>query len=192
MLAYRMRWERLLNLTIDRARYVDCLVKSWIEQIRSSQADIFFQGLSELGSPYAFIILGVLAVVILWASGRIWGTRVLSLGLLFSWSLMKVMKELIGRERPSGEQLTIATGMSFPSGHAMLSLVFYGYIAYLLLRYGQSLAWRIAAYGLMLLIVLIGFSRIYLNVHYASDVLAGFIIAAVILAVMIRVSKPGT
>lgn len=161
-----------------------------MEEIRSPLADILFQTLTQLGSHYAFILLGVLAVVILWASGRIRGARVLSLGLLLAWAVMKVMKDLIGRERPAGEQLTIATGMSFPSGHAMLSLVFYGYIAYLLLQHGRSNIQRLLAYGLMLLIGLIGFSRLYLNVHYATDVLAGFIIGGLILTVMIRLSKP--
>lgn len=186
-----MRWIELINLAIiDAVSYADTLIKYWIEGIRNPLADILFQAITELGSPYAFILLGVLAVVILGKGGHLRVAQVLSMGMLLSWAIMKLLKDLIGRERPAGEQLTLATGMSFPSGHAMLSLVFYGYIAYLLLRHGKSGARRIAAYGLMLLIGLIGFSRIYLNVHYASDVAAGFLIAVVILAVMIRVSKP--
>ena len=186
-----MRWRKLLAFAIiDATFYADTLVKYWIEGIRTPQSDILFKALTELGSPYAFILLGVLAVVILCKGGHLRVAQVLSVGMMLGWAMMKLLKDLIGRERPAGEQLTIATGMRFPSGHAMLSLVFYGNIAYLLLQHGKSRDQRIAAYGLMLLIGLIGFSRVYLNVHYASDVAAGFVIAGLILAVMIRLSKP--
>ncbi len=174
---------------LDAIWYVDKLIKDWINQISSPGLDIFFQSITQLGSPAAFILLAVLAFLCLWMRGYIRTAIILNAGLIGAWAAMKFIKEVVGRERPAGEQLTAATGMSFPSGHAMLSLVFYGFIAYLLLvkvpyRYG-----KLAGYTLMVVIALIGLSRIYLNVHYATDVAAGFVFGSALLALMIKVSR---
>jgi undecaprenyl-diphosphatase len=68
-------------------------------------------------------------------------------------------------------------GLSFPSGHAIMSMTFYGLLIYIFNHSVEHPALRIILCGLLVvLVLLIGFSRVYLRVHYASDVLAGFII----------------
>ncbi len=174
---------------LDRAWHVDKLIQNWMAEISSPGLDVFFQVITQLGSPAAFILLGILAFIGLCLRGHIKSGIILTGGLAAAWAAMKFLKDLVGRERPSGEQLTAASGMSFPSGHAMLSLVFYGFIAYLLLarfpfRYGNLLG-----YTLVVMIGLIGFSRIYLNVHYTTDVAAGFVLGSLILIIMVKVFR---
>jgi len=85
-----------------------------------------------------------------------------------------MLKHLFERARPEAFQIVAESGFSFPSGHAMVSLCFYGIVAFLIVR-KRSLQWRIAgAVVATLLIVGIGVSRIYLGVHYPSDVVAGY------------------
>ncbi len=79
----------------------------------------------------------------------------------------------------------------FPSGHAMLSLDFYGFLAALLLEYGGRVnkpAW-LGAVSLYILVLLIGLSRIYLNIHYLSDVMAGFLFSIIILTLSLKAMK---
>lgn len=91
-------------------------------------------------------------------------------------SLIKeVLKYLFMRPRPTMMWLIEATGYSFPSGHSTLSLCFYGLCIYFLMK--STLPYkRILSMSLIILIFCIGVSRIYLGVHYFSDVLAGFLL----------------
>lgn len=113
--------------------------------------------------------------------------RVLAVS-LSSLVLMLILKALFGRQRPLSPLLKAARGLSFPSGHALMSLAFFGTIIYWILHAGFP-EWItiILAATLIALILLIGFSRIYLRVHYASDVLAGFIIGLIWLFIALGV-----
>ncbi len=94
---------------------------------------------------------------------------------LSSLALMFVLKNVFGRERPGIPVLEAARGLSFPSGHALMSVTFYGLLIYSVyhLWKNPTAKWFMITF-LILFILLIGFSRIYLRVHYTSDVLAGF------------------
>jgi membrane-associated phospholipid phosphatase len=90
--------------------------------------------------------------------------------------LNQLLKQLFARPRPVfADPLQSAANYSFPSGHAMFSVIAYGVLAYFVLL-GLSQRWqRIAVIvGTLLLVWLIGLSRIYLGVHYFSDVVAGY------------------
>src|SRR5690606_22654612 len=87
-----------------------------------------------------------------------------------------VLKKFINRERHDLEHLVAVSTLSYPSGHAMSAMAFYGFLIYLGFRLKIGVLLRILiALGFGILILLIGLSRIYLGVHYPSDVLAGFI-----------------
>lgn len=93
---------------------------------------------------------------------------------LGSISLNIVLKFFFDRPRPL-MPLVEASGLSFPSGHSMVAASFYGLIIYLVWKHVQPKVWRnILVAFLIIFVLLIGFSRIYLRVHYATDVLAGF------------------
>jgi undecaprenyl-diphosphatase len=96
---------------------------------------------------------------------------------LSSLILMFILKWLFHRKRPLAPLLYSVKGKSFPSGHAIMAVNFYGLLLYMALHAGIDPSLKIiAAIVIPLLIIAIGFSRVYLQVHYASDVLSGFII----------------
>lgn len=94
---------------------------------------------------------------------------------LSSLLLMFLLKSIFHRNRPLTPLLEAARGYSFPSGHATMSITFYGLLIFLVWQNETSkwIKWTLTIL-LMLLISFIGISRVYLRVHYASDVLAGF------------------
>lgn len=104
-----------------------------------------------------------------WYSIKIPAIALSSLGLMFG------LKHFFGRPRPDVPLLFKAEGLSFPSGHALFSITFYGLIVYLLYHAikNKPLKWTVIML-LVVLMLIIGFSRVYLRVHYASDVIAGF------------------
>ncbi len=90
-------------------------------------------------------------------------------------SLMFLLKQLFNRPRPLIPLLEPVSGLSFPSGHAMMSMSFYGLLIFLTWESSYSRRWKwLIMIALLLLILAIGFSRIYLRLHYFSDVIAGF------------------
>jgi membrane-associated phospholipid phosphatase len=94
---------------------------------------------------------------------------------LSSLALMFILKNLFGRPRPGIPLLSEAQGLSFPSGHALMSVTFYGLLIHIVWHTVKNKWIKGLVIVLMCLLILtIGFSRIYLRVHYASDVLAGF------------------
>ena len=98
------------------------------------------------------------------------------LNLILSGSINTILKEILQRPRPIGYRIVNEIGYSFPSGHSMVSMAFYGYLIYLVYKKMENVvAKTILIVTLCVLIIAIGISRIYLGVHYTSDVLAGYI-----------------
>ena len=104
--------------------------------------------------------------------------------------LNQLLKRLLQRPRPTEFRIIEENGYSFPSGHSMVSMAFYGYLIYLIYTFvkNEYLKW-ISIVLLSLLICLIGISRIYLGVHYTSDVLGGFLISISYLVIYISASN---
>ena len=104
--------------------------------------------------------------------------------------LNTVLKLIFMRDRPFDLMIISEDGYSFPSGHAMAALGFYGFIIYII--YHLNLSKRIKYLFIILLgilIFLIGLSRIYLGVHYASDVIAGYMASLSYLIIYIKIVK---
>lgn len=100
--------------------------------------------------------------------------------------LNQVLKRILQRPRPTEFRIIEETGYSFPSGHSMVSMAFYGYLIYLIYKYIKNKYVKcIAIVLLSILICSIGISRIYLGVHYTSDVLGGFLISVSYLIIYI-------
>ena len=115
--------------------------------------------------------------------------RVAAIG-LSSLAFTFALKYLFMRKRPEAPLLFEAEGYSFPSGHAIMSVTFYGLLIYIISKMvdNKPLRWSINSF-LVLLILLIGFSRVYLRVHYASDVIVGFIVGLTWLLISLYVLK---
>ena len=102
--------------------------------------------------------------------------------------LNQLLKRILQRPRPTEYRIIEETGYSFPSGHSMISMAFYGYLIYLIYKYVKNkyIKW-ISIILLSILICVIGISRIYLGVHYTSEVLGGFLISISYLIIYISV-----
>ena len=143
------------------------------------------------GSLVALALVGVLVAVALlvrrsWLTLSTWLAAVLggeALNLLF--------KDLFARTRPTFEHpLVVETSYSFPSGQAMESLVVYGMLVYFALLTLRSQRMRVVSVGgAAVVVVLIGFSRVYLGAHYVSDVVGGFSAGGAWLSAVITVRE---
>ena len=106
--------------------------------------------------------------------------------------LNQLLKRILQRPRPTEYRIIEETGYSFPSGHSMISMAFYGYLIYLIYKYAKNkyIKWT-SIILLSILICSIGISRIYLGVHYTSDVLGGFLISISYLIIYISAVNYG-
>ena len=131
-----------------------------------------------------FLILLAITLFILIKDKRI-GLSIF-INLLIVTGLNQIIKHILQRPRPTEFRIIEETGYSFPSGHSMVSMAFYGYLIYLIYKYikNKYVKW-ISIVILSILICSIGISRIYLGVHYTSDVLGGFLLSMSYLVVFI-------
>ena len=130
---------------------------------------------------YNILIVELILAFIVFARLR-WKRAALWLAIAMAGSLLLdlALKYAYHRARPTAYFGVAPSSYSFPSGHALCSLCFYGVLAGLLSARIKSLAWRIIVWTVAaILIIAIGLSRIYLGVHYPSDVLAGYLAATV-------------
>lgn len=124
-----------------------------------------------LGEPQTIFILSLLWIIYLFKKNRS-EIKPFCFLLLISTLLMILLKLLFARNRPDILRLIPITGYSFPSGHSIFSVAFYGYLfTYYLEQHSRK---TVFLFLTLTIILGIGFSRIYLGVHYFSDVLAGY------------------
>lgn len=154
----------------------DRAIVAYLHSASAPPLTVFFLVVTALGSAETVALVGVLVAAYL-----AWRRRWLLLGtwvaaVAGSAALNQLLKGLFARPRPVFERpLLLESSYSFPSGHAMVSVVVYGMLAYLAVLALESWRARVAvSSGAALLVLLIGFSRIYLGVHYPSDVIAGY------------------
>jgi undecaprenyl-diphosphatase len=139
-----------------------------------------------LGNFVTLLAVTLVAVTVLWRRRQQTDAVFVALAFLGAQVLANGMKLGFRRERPFfSDPLATESTFSFPSGHALVSLAVYGSIALLLAPRSSSPARRaLLLGGTALLVVAIGFSRLYLGVHFLSDVLAGFAAGAAWLALL--------
>jgi undecaprenyl-diphosphatase len=133
---------------------------------------------TSLGYYWVVLPLLVVAAYAFWRAGARISATLLTVSAGGSALLTTVLKTVFERARPDlFDRGVVESSYSFPSGHATVAVGFYGTLALLLAwRASGWRRWTIAAAGI-LLVLLIGFSRLYLGVHYPTDVLAGFLAA---------------
>ena len=168
----------------DTLRF-DGAIRAWVHQFSSPAMTRAMTFISALG--YGALIVELIIAVALFAWLR-WRRAALWLAVTMTGALLLdlTLKYLYHRTRPIAFFGVAPDTYSFPSGHALCSLCFYGVMAGLLSARIKSLPWRIVMWSAaVLLIVAIGFSRIYLGVHYPSDVVAGYLASTVWVAAVI-------
>lgn len=153
-----------------------------VDFIRTDTLTIFMNGVTAF-SGIKLIFLLTLFLIIIFRNNSI--RLFILLNPLIVVFLNHILKEIVARKRPGEFFLIIEKGFSFPSGHSMMATAFYGFLIYLIYIYGKGCKRNILICVLTILIFLIMFSRIYLGVHYLSDVLSGFIISIIYLVIYI-------
>lgn len=144
----------------------------FVERLRSPVLTIAMRGISNLASvPF---IVGVLVASMLWVPCRV-HVILAAVNVGSISAIDQLLKVLVRRPRPQGFRLAEAPGFSFPSGHSMAAMAFYGCGIWLVRCSAFGLPFSAAIEIVLACAILaVGVSRIYLGVHYASDVLGGF------------------
>lgn len=142
-----------------------------LKSIMNERVTSVFKLLTRFGNLEAFVIIGLITLYLV-HSRRNRLLIVANLGIVFGCNVL--LKMAFSRPRPPDIALIKESGFSFPSGHAMVSVAFYGFLIYLIFQSRQP-KWRKIGASIVLgcIIIGVGISRIYLGVHYASDVIAG-------------------
>ena len=153
-----------------------------LRSLESNFFDGYFVFVTRLGNTLTIVAIVVLLMLIFR------NKKGIMLGILTANSAAtnSIIKHIIRRERPTGLKLVEQGGYSFPSGHTMIAVAVYGYLLYLVwtnitnkyLKYGLS-------FLLSILIISIGISRVYVGVHFMSDVVAGFILSIIQVTLLI-------
>lgn len=176
------------KVVADKTIYIDSIVYNYISNniINKNRTEIV-KVITNITSPIMVIITALILVLAI-KDKKIKISLVINLlGITIINNLIKV---IIARPRPEINKLVTETGYSFPSGHSITSMVFYGYLVYLTYKYINNKKIKIPLIiFLILLIPTIGLSRIYLGVHYTSDVLCGFLLGIIYLILFISISK---
>ncbi len=171
------------QLQIDQEIY-----RAVVLNLRTEWLTAIMKIITNIGGAYVLIIISILTIIFI--KNKKTGIAITS-NLLIVTVLNILLKNIIERPRPEGYRLIEESGYSFPSGHSMVSMAFYGFIIFLIWKKFKNIKLKyIFAITLSILIPLIGFSRIYLGVHYASDVLGGFAIAIIYLIVFTSIVRP--
>lgn len=143
--------------------------------------------ITNLGGTIALVTLAIILVISI-KNKKIGFSIVLNL--VFISVLNVLLKNIVQRPRPTEYRIINENGYSFPSGHSMISMAFYGFLIYLICEYVKDKNLKILSVLILSILILsIGISRIYLGVHYTSDVLAGFMISISYLIIYTSIIK---
>ena len=159
----------------------DDLVYNTISKTISTPVTAIFKVITNLGGVVGIITITLLILIFLKSNLQKYYVVV---NLLIITMSNQILKNIIQRPRPIEHRIIDEAGYSFPSGHSMVSMAFYGFLIYLIYKNieNKNIKWTLCTI-LSLLILFIGISRIYLGVHYVSDVIGGFCLSIAYLIV---------
>lgn len=160
----------------------------FVVTLRSDALTPVMEGITSLSSVPVILVMAL--VVAAFAPGKAPG-RCVCANVICALALNQALKFIVQRPRPDGFRLAMESGYSFPSGHSMISMAFYGLLIWMIWKYERDDVMRhvwCCLFGLI--IVLVGISRVYLGVHYASDVIAGFCVSLIWLVFFTKVIAP--
>jgi membrane-associated phospholipid phosphatase len=176
--------------------HADLAVVGWIHSLATGWLTTVLLGITELASTDVILAATAAAVAFL-AANRHWrGAIALATSVLVTQAVVTVGKDLMSRPRPEGDHAVVdPSGFSFPSAHSASAVALYVMLALiagsvLRKRFG-GVAWA----GAILLVLMVGTSRVYLGAHYPTDVVAGWLIGGILVlgswALCFRLPAPG-
>lgn len=162
----------------------DNAIYNFIIKFRSNNLDSFFKLITKLGNTQ--VIFAIVCVFLI-ITHNIESLFMSTIAIICP-TTMQILKSLIKRKRPTILRLINQGGYSFPSGHAMISIGIYGFLIYYFYNHINNKVLRnIICSILFIIIILIGISRVYLGVHYPSDIIGGYLISFIILIIIINI-----
>ena len=167
--------------------YIDDKIESFILSIRNKNLTDTMNTITNIGSAYSLIVITILLLFFLKNKKT---CLLITLNLIFSFLSSQIVKFILQRERPINIGLVSTSGYSYPSGHLMVCMLYFGFMAYLIYKNISNVFLKIIFIMLFILLsIVIGFSRIYLGVHYFSDVLGGFLLSIFYLSLFININN---
>ena len=176
-------------LVTDKVHILDNYVYSLIAKWINPNVTKFFKIVTELANPVTMVIVVLVVSYIIGVKQKDKkGVLEFCICIIIIAILNFVLKNIFTRTRPELINIITETGYSFPSGHSTLSMTVYGYIIYYMYTRCSNKALKIiSSIALSIIILLVGISRIYLGVHYTSDVLAAFMLSLAYLIIYTHV-----
>lgn len=178
-----------IRIKKNPALKIDDDVYYFIHHYTSDFKTSFFRMISNLINGPCIAIMVIISIIISYAKKNYKYIPFIICNIIIILGLNIILKHIYLRPRPEF-MLIEEYGYSFPSGHAMISMAFYGLFIYILLHIDVNKYVKyMASILLLLLILMIGLSRIYLHVHYFSDVIAGFAVSVIYLIIFTKFMK---
>ena len=147
--------------------------------LRSSSMDLIMKTITQFGNTIPVIIITLVLMITLTSRKEVF---LIGSNTILTVGSNQILKHIICRPRPNHLRLIVENGYSFPSGHAMISICLYGLLIYLVNKKIKNKLLKIILTILLIILILgIGISRIYVGVHYPSDVLGGYLLSLSIL-----------
>lgn len=155
----------------------DHQISEYIISFRTPALTDYFIFITHVGDIYGYAVMFGIAIIASMLYFKNWKYILQTVFVLMLASISNVLlKRLVDRARPGAEHLVVVETLSYPSGHAMSAMAFYGFLIYLFYRFKINPWLKYAIIIFLIAVILsIGISRIYLGVHYPSDVVGGFI-----------------
>ena len=160
---------------------IDTAIGQAIIQYRGQGLTTFFRHLTKMGNVgFSAMLIGIIVIVLFLMLNdkhiSIWYLLTTAIG---AGALNQIVKYLFQKDRPTVEHLIDQGGYSFPSGHAMGSIIIYGALLYIVFKLiNNQVIKTLALVATMILVGLIGLSRVYLGVHFPSDIIGGYALGA--------------
>ncbi|MCH4567276.1 phosphatase PAP2 family protein [Bacillus sp. ES1-5] len=165
---------------------MDTYVRGLVKGLQTEDSLTFFSYYTKVGSAIGIVTTLVISLLVFWRKRYYAAMIVYPMGILITHLVNKGIKEVVKRERPSLNEALDALGYSFPSGHAMLSIMTFGFLAYIIAANLKNVTGKYVITILMgIVIISIGLSRVILNVHYPTDILAGYCVGGILLIMAI-------
>lgn len=166
---------------------IDSLIYEFIFSFNNSILTDIFKLISFIASTKMIVLYNIIIVIvmIIRKSNKLLLVPIAS---LISAIVNNLIKVIVARKRPGINPLVIETTYSFPSGHSMISILFFGTLLYILNRDNYKYK-RVFNIIIPIYILSVGISRIYLGVHYFSDCITGYLIALIILLLLTNIRR---
>lgn len=178
-ITYMVKTNKIVNF--------DNTIYNFLKGISNEYLTSFFRVITYLANWQSIVLICIICIIVI---KNKWIGISISINSIFSTILNNILKRIFIRPRPDVLKLITQGGYSYPSGHAMACMSLYGYIIYLIYNSNINKKTKITTIILLsILILLIGISRIYLGVHYASDIISGYITSILLMMIYIKITN---